>query len=53
MFMQDTYGSNKLIRRSNKRKEDFFLKQYLTLTLLQGFERLCEVLLWEGAGDRT
>ena len=35
------------------RRRKTSLNKYVPLTLLQGFERLCRVLLWEGAGDRT
>ena len=39
-FMQDTYWRNKLIRPSNKRRRKTSLTKYLSLTLLQGFEKV-------------
>ena len=36
-----------------KTQEDFFSKIYTSHFICKGSERLCGVLLWEGAGDRT
>ena len=38
---------------NRRTQEDFFIKIFTSHFICKGSKRLCGVLLWEGAGDRT
>ena len=47
IYMLDTY------RRNEQQTQEYFFNNIYLSLYYKGSKRLCGVLLWEGAGDRT